>query len=67
VWQSFEKIGAETAEKECLEKKKDSTQNIMVVLCYTEGDHNNRFTGLGFEMGFSSDCRSELQVMYTRE
>ena len=27
---SFEKIGAETAEKECLEKIKNSTQNIMV-------------------------------------
>jgi len=36
---SFEKVGAETAEKVCLEKK-NWTQNIMVVLCYTEGDLN---------------------------
>jgi len=31
VWESFEKIGEETAGKECLGK--NSTQNIMVVLC----------------------------------
>jgi len=27
VWQSFEKIGAETVEKECLEKKVDAKYN----------------------------------------
>jgi len=36
----FREISAETAEKESV-KGKSSTQNIMVVLCYTEGDHKN--------------------------
>jgi len=31
MWRSFEEIGAETAEKVCLEKIKNSTQNITVV------------------------------------
>jgi len=39
VYQSFEKIGAETAEKECLKK---TTQIMTVVLCYTEDDLNKK-------------------------
>ena len=42
IRRSFEKIGTETVEK-CLEKKIDR-RKTMVVLCCTEGDHNNEPT-----------------------
>jgi len=39
VWRSFEKISAETAEKECLEK--NSTQNIMVATIISGNEYAN--------------------------